>query len=126
MLPRSTAAAGRIFSLCRRRPIATRRLFELWRLSGRKRGVRTRRILEKRGGRRAPGDGLGGWLSALPIYPSVQGFYRKTVRLAGGSGNASHSTEVPADAQPAPVLGTGEHEGHRRAPPRRSDEPHIG
>src|ERR1035437_6539778 len=97
MLPRFARTAGWIFPVCRRRPIADRRLFQLWRLSGRQRGKRASRILEKRGGRRAPGDGLGGRLSALPEYPTVQGFYRKAVRPGGGSGHSSNSTEVLAD-----------------------------
>lgn len=44
--------------------------------------------------------------------------HRKAARPACGSRNASHSTEVPTDPRSAPLLGTSEHEGHRRSPPR--------
>src|ERR1035441_3014226 len=97
MLPRYARTGGWIFPVCRRRPIADRGLLQLWWLPGRQRGKRARRILKKRRRRRAPGDGFGGRLSALPEYPTVQDFYRKAVRAGGGSGNSSNSTEVSAD-----------------------------
>src|ERR1017187_4730597 len=97
MLPRYARTAGWILPVCRRSPIADRWLLQLWWLPGRQRGKRARRILKKRSRRRAPGDGLGGRLSTLPEYPTVQGFYRKAVRPGGGSGHSSNSTEVLAD-----------------------------